>query len=78
MHSRSKCIDKYQVTSLGSQTEITETDFWTVFGLRSCLQYRRLVINPRVRKISRRTEWLPSSLFFPGEFHGHRSLVSKS
>ena len=39
LHSRSKCIDKYQVTSPGSQTQITETGFWTVSGLRSCLKY---------------------------------------
>ena len=25
-----------------------------------------------------RREWLPTSVFLPGEFHGHRSLVSYS
>ena len=29
-----------------------------------------------VRKIPWRREWLPSPVFFPGEFHGQRSLVA--
>ena len=31
-----------------------------------------------VRKIPRRREWQPIPVFLPGEFHGHRSLVSYS
>jgi len=31
--------------------------------------------DPCVGKISWRREWLPTSVFLPGEFHGERSLV---
>ena len=31
-----------------------------------------------VRKIPWRTEWLPTPVFLPGEFHGQRSLVGYS
>ena len=31
--------------------------------------------DPRVRKIPWRREWLPTSVFLPGEFHEQRSLV---
>ena len=31
--------------------------------------------SPWVGKIPWRGEWLPSSVFLPGEFHGQRSLV---
>ena len=31
--------------------------------------------DPWVRKIHWRREWLPTSVFLPGEFHGQRSLV---
>jgi len=42
-----------------------------------------LWFDPReVKKIPWRREWLPTPLFLPGEFHGHRNLtvpgVSKS
>ena len=32
-------------------------------------------LNPGVRKIPCRREWLPTSVFLPGEFQGQRSLV---
>ena len=32
----------------------------------------------RIRKIPFRREWLPSPIFFHGEFHGQRSLVGYS
>ena len=39
---------------------------------------RRPVFNPWVGKIPWRREWLPTPIFFPGEFHGPRSLVGYS
>ena len=39
---------------------------------------RRPVFNPWVGKIPWRREWLPTPIFFPGEFHGPRSLVMKN
>ena len=35
-------------------------------------------LNPWVRKIPWRREWLPSPVFLPGEFHGQRSLAGYS
>ena len=32
--------------------------------------------DPWAGKIPQRREWLPTSVFLPGEFHGQRSLVS--
>ena len=32
-------------------------------------------VDPWVGKISWRMEWIPTPVFFPGEFHGQRSLV---
>ena len=36
------------------------------------------VFDPWVGKISWRREWQPTPEFFPGEFHGQRSLVGYS
>ena len=38
-------------------------------------QCRRPRFNPWVRKSPWRREWLLTPIFFPGEFHGQRSLV---
>ena len=35
-------------------------------------------MDPWVRKIPWRREWLPTPVFLPGEFHGKRSLVGYS
>ena len=35
-------------------------------------------VDPGVRMIPWRREWLPTPLFLPGEFHGQRSLVGYS
>ena len=43
-----------------------------------CLQCRRPGLNPWVRKIPWKREWLPTPVFLPGEVHGQRSLVSYS
>ena len=43
---------------------------------KDCLKCRRRGVDPWVRKISWRREWLPILVFWPGECHGQRSLVS--
>ena len=43
-----------------------------------CLQCGRLRFDPWVRKIPWRREQLPTAVFWPGEFHGQRSLVGYS
>ena len=42
------------------------------------LQCGRLRFDPWIRKIPWRREWQPTPIFFPGEFHGQRSLVGYS
>ena len=39
------------------------------------MQFKRCGFDPWVGKIPWRREWLPTSVFLPGEFHGQRSLV---
>ena len=39
------------------------------------LQCRRPLFHPWVRKFPWRSEWQPTPVFLPGEFHGQRSLV---
>ena len=43
--------------------------------IKICLQCRRPGFNPWIGKIPWRREWLPTSLFLPGESHGQRSLA---
>ena len=35
-----------------------------------------LALSPRFLLLNREREWLPTSVFLPGEFHGQRSLAS--
>ena len=49
---------------------------WWLRWQRICLQRRRPGFNPWVGRISWRRGWLPIPIFFPGEFHGQRSLVT--
>ena len=56
---------------------------WWLRQQRICLQCRRPEFNPWIGKIPWRREWLPIPVFlpgefFPGEFHGQRSLVGYS
>ena len=44
----------------------------------TCLQCRRPMFNPWIRKISWRREWLTTPVLLPGESHGQRSLVGDS
>ena len=46
--------------------------------LRICLQCRRPRLTPQVGKIPWRREWLPTPVFWPGEFQGQRSLIDYS
>ena len=43
--------------------------------VKNLLQGRRCGFNPWVRKIPWRRKWQPAPVFFPGEFHGQRSLA---
>ena len=44
--------------------------FWWLRWERICLQCRRPGFSPWVGKTPWRREWLPTSAFWPGEFHG--------
>ena len=43
--------------------------------VRICLQCRRPQLYPWVGKIPWRREWLPTTVFWPGKFHGLYSLL---
>ena len=43
-----------------------------------CWNHMRHGFNPWIRKIPWRTEWQPAPVFWPGEYHGQRSLVGYS
>ena len=43
-----------------------------------CRRCKRCEFNPWVRKIPWRRTWQPTPVFFPGKFHGQRSLVNYS
>ena len=47
-------------------------------GKESACQYRRPGLSPWVGQISWRREWQPIPVFWPGEFHGQRSLAGYS
>ena len=51
---------------------------WWLRLLKICLQRRRPGFDPWVRKSPRRRERLPTPAFWPGEFHGQRSLAGYS
>ena len=46
--------------------------------VKICLQSRRPRFDPWVRKIPCRRKRLPTPVFLPREYHGHRSLVGYS
>ena len=47
-------------------------------GKESTCQYRRCRFDSWVRKIPWRRTWQPTSVFFPGKFHGQRRVASYS
>ena len=51
---------------------------WGLRWERICLQCRRPRFDPWVGNIPWKREWLPTPVFFPGEFHGQRSLAGYS
>ena len=65
---------KYPPTFLKKETN-------PVFGLVGkesacqCRRHKRHGFDPWVRKIPWRKEWLPFTVFLPGESHGQRNLV---
>ena len=66
-------------------TEATEPAHTLVRGIpggsdskKICLQCRRPRFHPWVGKIPWRREWQPTPVFFPGEWHGQRSLAGYS
>ena len=70
-------IDTYdwRMLSCGRQKPIQCCGLpWWLRWERICLQCRRSRLNPWVRNIPWRREWLSTPIFLPGEFHGHRSL----
>ena len=61
--------------------ELLELSFWNGFiyiCVCVCVCVCIYRFDPWVKKIPWRREWLPTSVFLPGEFHGQRSLVSYS
>ena len=65
-------------TSLENQHIISLRLPWWLRQWRICLQGRRPGFDPWVGKIPWRREWQPTPVFWPGEFHGQRSLVGCS
>ena len=47
-------------------------------GKESALECKRPGCHPWVRKIPWRREWLPTTVFLNGEFHGQRNLARYS
>ena len=68
--------DPGSISGLGRPLEKGQATYSNIFGLplwlswsRICLQYGRRGFDPWVGKISWRSERLPTSVFWPGEFH---------
>ena len=53
-------------------------NFPVAHTIKACLQCRRPVFNPWVRKLFWRREWQPTPVILPGESHGQRSLEGYS
>ena len=51
---------------------------WWLSGEESACRYKRHRFDPWVRKIPCRRKWQPTPVFFPGKFHGQRSLAGYS
>ena len=41
-----------------------------------CRRHKKLGFDPWFRKVPWGREWQPTSVFLPGELHGHRSVIS--
>jgi len=59
-------------------TIIESLSYYGSDGKESACQCRRPRFNPWVTKIPWRREWLPTSIFLPGEFQRQRSLATYS
>ena len=51
---------------------------WLLLSFLNLLAYWDLIFNYWVGKFSWKRKWQPNPVFFPGEFHGQRSLASYS
>ena len=60
---------------LGQQSLVTVLPRW-LSGKESTCQSRKHGFNPWIRKILWRRKWQPTPVFFPGESHGQRRLLS--
>ena len=58
---------------IGLSLSIDELPWWLRWQ-RIRLQCKRPMFDPWVGKIPRRKEWLPSSVFLTGKFHGQKSF----
>ena len=58
-----------------TESDTTEATLQQQNWLRIFLQCRIPVFNPWVGKIPLRRKWQPTPVFFPGKFHGERSLA---
>ena len=47
-----------------------------ILNSKDCLQCRTPGLNPWVKKIPRRREWVPTPVFLPGEFPGQKTLAT--
>ena len=77
------------VAKSGTQlSDWTELNWWYSKGFPvgisgkehacQCRRHKRLGLSPWIGKIPWRRVWQPTSIFLPGESHGHRSLVGYS
>ena len=62
----------------GSDSAESACSFFTAGLLPGVKKPNLPVFHPWVRKIPWRSEWLPVSVFLPGEFHGQRNLIGGS
>ena len=63
------CIHIYAFPDSFALKLITALPLWLSWQ-KICLQCWRPVFNPWVGKVPWRREWLPTPVFWPGEFHG--------
>ena len=72
-------VDPSAGPALGAELPPAPVLGWHRDGLaQGFLQCRRTRLNPWLGKVCWRKKWLPTPVFLPGEFHGHRSLASYS
>ena len=73
-----RCSPDFPMPHLAQSWSIIWGFPWWLRWWRIHLQCRRPRLNPSVREVPWRREWLPTSIFLSGEFHEQRSLVGYS